>query len=152
MKEVNDMITNSKMLRFINHKDPKGSLVAVEAMQDIPFQVNRIYYIYGVSESARRGFHSHRDLEQVLICVHGSVKIQIKTPAESEDILLDDPTKALYIGPMLWREMYDFSSDAVLLVLASRYYDESDYIRDYNVYEREARTYFNIENVCGGMV
>ena len=90
----------------------------------------------------RRGYHSHRDLEQALICVHGTVKIMIKTPFSQEDILLDDPTKALYIGPMIWREMYDFSEDAVLLVLASEHYLPSDYIRDYDTYEKEALVWF----------
>ena len=78
----------------------------------------------------------------MFICVSGQVKIQVKTPFEEEDILLDDPRKGLYIGPMVWREMYDFSPDAVLLVLASKHYDVNDYIRDYEEYEDMALTYF----------
>ena len=74
--------------------------------------------------------------------VHGEVKILVKTPEEEENILLDNPARALLIGPMVWREMYDFSKDAVLLVLASEHYDEADYIRDYAVYEKEAKTWF----------
>ena len=114
----------------------------VEANKDIPFDVKRIYYIFDVEHKMRRGFHSHRNLEQALICVHGSVKILVKTPYEEENILLDNPQEALYIGPMVWREMYDFSEDAVLLVLASEHYMVEDYIRDYDQYEEEAREYF----------
>ena len=124
------------------HRDNYGSLVPVETEQNIPFAVKRIYYIFDVEKGMRRGYHSHRDLEQALICVHGTVKIMIKTPFSQEDILLDDPTKALYIGPMIWREMYDFSEDAVLLVLASEHYLPSDYIRDYDTYEKEALVWF----------
>ena len=114
----------------------------METYQQIPFGIKRIYYIYAVEEGRRRGFHSHRNLEQALVCVHGSVKIHVRTPFESDEVLLDDPTRALYIGPMVWREMYDFSPDAVLLVLASEHYTVSDYVRDYSVYEVEAREYF----------
>lgn len=136
------MVKNVSITTFHVHKDNYGSLIPVETFDDIPFGIKRVYYIYDVEDGRRRGFHSHRDLHQALICVHGSVKILVKTPYEEENILLDDPSKALLIGPMVWREMYDFSSDAVLLVLASEHYTPSDYIRDYSVYEQEARAYF----------
>lgn len=136
------MVRNVSMTSFSAHKDNYGSLVAVETFGDIPFGVKRVYYIYDVESGQRRGFHSHRDLHQALICVHGSVKILVKTPFEEESILLDDPEKALLIGPMVWREMYDFSEDAVLLVLASEHYTPSDYIRDYEEYEKEAKEFF----------
>lgn len=137
------MIENTKFYEFNCFHDKYGHLVPIEANQDIPFEIKRVYYIYGVEEGTRRGFHSHIDLQQALICVHGSVKILVKTPYEKEDIILDDPTRALYIGPMVWREMYDFSSDAVLLVLASNHYDVKDYIRDYKYYEALAKDYFS---------
>ena len=136
------MVRNTEMLSFKCNMDNYGSLVPVEANGDVPFDIRRIYYIYDVEAGMRRGYHSHRDLEQALICVHGSVKILVKTPFEEENILLDDPTRALYIGPMVWREMYDFSPDAVLLVLASKHYNVEDYIRDYAQYERDAMQYF----------
>ena len=136
------MVMNTAMLSFKCNIDNYGSLVPVEAGRDIPFDIKRIYYIYDVQQGMRRGYHSHLDLQQALVCVHGSVKILVKTPFEEENILLDDPTRALYIGPMVWREMYDFSPDAVLLVLASKHYDVNDYIRDYARYEREAKEYF----------
>ena len=133
---------NTKIIQLPIHRDNYGSLVPAETEQNIPFAVKRNYYIFDVEKGMRRGYHSHRDLEQALICVHGTVKIMIKTPFSQEDILLDDPTKALYIGPMIWREMYDFSEDAVLLVLASEHYLPSDYIRDYDTYEKEALVWF----------
>ena len=136
------MITNTGMFTFKKFLDKWGELVPIEEEMDVPFPIKRIYYISNVQQGVRRGFHSHRDLHQALICVHGSVKILVKTPDEEENILLDDQTKGLYIGPMVWREMYDFSPDAVLLVLASEHYTVSDYIRDYAEYEAEAKEYF----------
>lgn len=135
---------NVKTFDFIKHSDPQyGSLTAIEVGKELPFAVNRAYYIYDVPSNTRRGFHSHFDLQQMLICVRGSVKILVKTPFEEEMIELSNPNKGLYIGPMIWREMFDFSSDAVLLVLASKEYDKEDYIRDYSEYETAAQKYFN---------
>ena len=96
-------------------------------------------------EHVRRGYHSHYNLDQMLICVSGSVKILTKTPFEEEITVLDSPDKGLYIRSMIWREMYDFSEDAVLLVLASALYTVSDYIRDYSKYEILAKDYFSKE-------
>lgn len=129
-------------MEFPRHMDEYGSLVPIEASDSVPFDIKRVYYIYGVDKGIRRGFHSHADLEQVLICVSGHVRILVKTPWEEQEIFLDDPQKGLYIGPMVWREMFDFSGDAVLLVLAGDHYKVEDYIRDYNKYEQIARQYF----------
>ncbi|MBR0131661.1 MAG: FdtA/QdtA family cupin domain-containing protein [Lachnospiraceae bacterium] len=142
-------MVNSGFIDLKRHSDSYGNLVAIEESRDIPFDIKRVYYIYKVDEGVRRGFHSHRNLHQVLICVHGSVKILVKNPEEEEIVTLNDPSKGLYIGPMLWREMYDFEDGAVLLVLASEYYDISDYIREYADYEKEAKEYVfdNSENL-----
>ena len=113
-----------------------GSLVAVEENETVPFPIQRTYYIYDVPAGCRRGFHAHMDLEQVLICISGQVNIHLRAPGESCEVTLDSPTRALYIGPMVWREMYDFSPGSVLLVLASKHYDPKDYIRDYAEFER----------------
>ena len=121
------------------HSDKYGKLIALESNKDIPFDIKRVYYIYEVESNVRRGFHSHKELEQVLVCVHGSVKILLKTPNEEKIVLLDKPSKGLYIGTDIWREMYDFENETVLMVLASDYYDENDYIRNYKDYE----TYYN---------
>ena len=119
---------------FPPHGDDRGQLVAVETLKDIPFEVKRVYYIYDTQPGVRRGFHAHRELEQVLICVHGSCKIHLDNGTDTAEVLLDKPSEGLYISNDMWREMYDFSDGAVLLVLASRHYDESDYIRNYDAF------------------
>lgn len=133
---------NIALMEFPQHMDEYGCLVPIEESDTVPFDIKRVYYIYGVENGVRRGFHSHVKLEQVLVCVSGHVKILVKTPWEEQEILLDDPGKGLYIGPMIWREMFDFTEDAVLLVLAGDHYKVEDYIRDYNKYEEMARQYF----------
>lgn len=139
------MVINTKLLGFNTISSPLGNLVPLETLEQIPFKVKRVYYIYGVPNDVTRGFHSHRLLEQVLICMHGTVKIRVKTPVSEEVIALEKPNVGLYIGHMVWREMFDFSEDAVLVVLASEHYTEDDYIRDYGRYEQEAIKYFNIK-------
>ena len=88
--------------------------------------------MYDTQKGVRRGFHAHKSLEQILICIHGSCKIMLDNGVEKKIVLLEKPYEGLYISNNMWREMYDFSSDAVLMVLASELYDEDDYIRDYN--------------------
>ena len=117
---------------FPPHGDNRGQLVAIETLKDIPFEVKRVYYIYDTLPGVRRGFHAHRELEQILICVHGSCKIHLDNGTDTSEVLLDKPNEGLYISNDMWREMYDFSEGAVLLVLASEYYDEKDYIRNYD--------------------
>lgn len=111
--------------------DTRGWLTPVETGKDIPFDVRRVYFIYGTKAGIRRGLHAHRDLEQVAVCVAGSCTFRLDDGESNCEVLLDSPSKGLYIGSMIWREMYNFSEDCVLMVLASRLYDESDYIRDY---------------------
>lgn len=121
-----------KKYAFNVHGDSRGQLVAIEQLKDIPFEIKRMYYIYDTKEGVRRGYHAHKCLEQILICVKGSCKILLDNGFEKETILLDKPTEGLYIANNIWREMFDFSSDAVLVVLASEVYNENDYIRDYD--------------------
>jgi len=128
------MIKNTAMVNLKVFYDKWGHLIPLEENATVPFAIKRVYYIYNVEQGVRRGFHSHKNLQQALICVHGEVKILAKTPEEEMTVCLNDPSQALLIGPMVWREMYDFSDDAVLLVLASEHYDESDYIRSYTDY------------------
>lgn len=87
-----------------------------------------------MNKEVKRGYHSHKKLHQLLICLNGSVKIKIKNPYEEKIYELNEPSEGLYIGPNVWREMFDFSENSILLVLASDYYDESDYIRNYDFY------------------
>ena len=121
-----------KMYQFPPHGDERGQLIAIEAQKDLPFEIKRVYYIYDTLPGVRRGFHAHRCLEQILLCVHGSCRIHLDNGRDTAEVLLDQPGKGLYIANDMWREMYDFSPDAVLLVLASEYYDEADYIRNYD--------------------
>jgi len=124
-----------KNCRIINFKkignNDVGFLIALEGNREVPFNIKRIYYIYNVPKKIKRGFHAHKTLEQVLICMSGSVKIKVDDGNEKNIIELNTPNKGLYIGLGIWREMYDFNQSSVLLVLASEYYDENDYIRDY---------------------
>jgi len=124
---------------FPPHGDDRGQLVAIEAMQDLPFEVKRVYYIYDTLPGVRRGFHAHRCLQQILVCVHGSCRIHLDNGYETAEVLLDKPCEGLYISNDTWREMYDFSDGAVLLVLASEHYDEADYIRSYEQFLKLVR-------------
>ena len=121
---------------FQEHGDERGQLIALEEEKEVAFAIKRVYYMYDTGAGVRRGFHSHRTLEQILICIHGSCKILLDDGTERADVSLDKPYEGIYVGPNMWREMYDFSSDAVLLVLASQIYDESDYIRDYDQFKK----------------
>lgn len=117
---------------FQQHGDDRGQLVALEEMKDIPFKIKRVYYMYDTGVGVRRGFHAHKNLKQILICIHGSCKIFLDNGIEKKVVSLEKPYEGLFIDNNMWREMYDFSPDAVLMVLASEHYDEVDYIRDYD--------------------
>lgn len=117
---------------FQQHGDERGQLIAVEEHRDIPFEIKRVYYMYGTGEGVHRGFHAHKSLQQILICIHGTCKILLNNGYEQKVIYLEKPYEGLYVSNNMWREMYDFSPDAVLLVFASDYYNEDDYIRDYD--------------------
>ena len=121
-----------KKYQFQIHGDDRGQLIALEEMKDIPFEIKRVYYMYDTLKGVRRGFHAHKSLEQILICIHGTCKILLDNGSEKVEVLLDKPYEGLYISNDIWREMFDFSPDAVLMVLASEYYDEADYIRNYD--------------------
>lgn len=121
-----------KLIEFEKHGDERGTLIALEQWKNIPFEVRRVYYMYETGAGVVRGHHAHKHLKQVLICVHGSCKIRLDDGLEKKIVPLDDPSTGLYLESNIWREMFDFSEDAVLMVLASELYDESDYIRDYN--------------------
>ena len=138
------MLKNCRMIPFKRINGSLGALTAVEGGQDVPFEIRRIYYITGVPRNVTRGFHSHQALEQVLLCLNGSVRIRVKTPFEEEIVPLTEDSHGLYIGHMVWREMFDFTPGAVLMVLASEHYTEDDYIRDYETYLEKATSYFTM--------
>ena len=117
---------------FQQHGDERGQLVALEEHKVIPFEIKRVYYMYDTGKGVTRGQHAHKSLEQILICIHGSCKLMLDNGKEKKIVSLEKPYEGLYISNNIWREMYDFSSDAVLMVLASDVYKEEDYIRNYD--------------------
>ena len=118
--------------QFQQHGDGRGQLVALEEFNDIPFEIKRVYYMYDTGKGVIRGHHAHKTLEQILICIHGSCKILLDNGKEKKKVFLEKPYEGLYVPNNMWREMYDFSEDAVLMCLASEVYNEEDYIRDYD--------------------
>ena len=120
-----------KTINFQPLGDERGSLVALEGNKSVPFDIKRVYYIFGTKEGVSRGFHAHRNLKQVVVCVTGSCRFVLDNGKSREEIILDSAATGLVIEDLTWREMHDFSQDCVLLVLASEYYDKADYIRDY---------------------
>lgn len=116
--------------------DDRGSLVALEGEKTVPFAIQRVYYLFGTKSDVSRGFHAHKKLQQVAVCVTGRCRMVLEDSQKREEVWLDSPTKGLLIGNMVWHEMHDFSPDCVLLVLASEHYDEADYIRNYEDFLR----------------
>lgn len=125
-----------KLIHFPVLHDARGAMVALEATRIVPFDIRRVYYIFDTKAGVSRGFHAHKALRQIAICLRGKCRITLDNGTLREDVWLDEPTKGLVIDDMIWREMHDFSSDCVLMVLANKYYDESDYIRSYEEFKR----------------
>jgi dTDP-4-dehydrorhamnose 3,5-epimerase-like enzyme len=126
-----------KLLQFQSHGDERGSLVALEDHKNIPFTIKRIYYMFNTKDEVHRGFHAHKELKQLAVVLKGSCRFMLDDGKEKVELLLDNPAQGLYIESFIWREMYDFSDDCVLLVLADSFYDETDYIRDYDQFIRQ---------------
>jgi UDP-2-acetamido-3-amino-2,3-dideoxy-glucuronate N-acetyltransferase len=112
--------------------DERGSLVVAEHLKQLPFSVERIFFVSGVPQGDKRGIHAHRQCHQVLICLAGSVKALVDDGRESEVVFLDRSNLALHMPPLTWGTQFDYSADAVLLVLTSHGYDAGDYIHDYD--------------------
>jgi len=126
-----------QMINFQVLGDERGSLIALEVGKQIPFNVKRVYYIFGTKADVARGFHAHKALRQVAFCVSGSCRFVLDDGHKKAEVVLDSPNKGLLIEHMVWREMYDFSENCVLMVLASEHYNEADYIRDYEEFLNE---------------
>lgn len=122
------------VLHFAEHGDERGKLVIVEGERDVPFDIQRIFYIYGSDATVVRGQHANRLSEFVLVNVAGKSKVRVTDGKDELVIELNEPRMGVYIPRMIWKDMYDFSSDSVLLVLASTHYDGEEYIRDYDEY------------------
>lgn len=133
------MLNAVKEIQFKVNGDERGKLVVAEGLKDVPFNIARIFYIYGADTESVRGCHANRKSEFVFINVCGSSKVKVMDGKDEQIYLLDKPYKGIYMPEMVWKEMYDFSEDAVLLVLASEPYDATEYIRDYQEYIREVR-------------
>ncbi|MET8755500.1 sugar 3,4-ketoisomerase [Streptomyces sp. NPDC059104] len=121
------------------HNDERGKLSVVESGATTGFPIRRVYYLHDADAGASRGSHAHRELEQLVIAVHGSFTITVDDGFGQASYVLDDPGRGLYIGPMVWRQLSGFSEGAVCVVLASLHYDESDYHRDYEAFLADAR-------------
>ena len=133
-------INKVKMLEFSEKGDERGRLVIIEGGQDIPFEVKRVFYIYGSDKDVMRGQHANRKTEFVLINVAGTSKVKVKDGRGNEVIFcLNRPHTGVYLPAMVWKDMYDFSEDSVLLVLASEHYDAEEYIRDYDAFAYERK-------------
>ena len=126
-----------RILEFGDLGDERGNLVVVEGEQDIPFEIKRVFYIYGSDSEVVRGQHANRKSEFVLINVSGTSKVRVDNGSEEDIIELNRPRMGLYLPTMLWKDMYDFSEDSVLLVLTNTHYDGAEYIRDYDEYVKE---------------
>lgn len=124
-------------LNFRVNGDDRGNMVVVEGGQAVPFDIKRLFYIYGTDTEAVRGQHANRNSDFAMVCVCGSCKVKITDGTSEAVVCLDEPMKGIYIPKMLWKDMYDFSEDAVLLVMASTHYDANEYIRDFDSYCRE---------------
>lgn len=136
VKEVSmDLADQYKIIEFRDLGDERGNLVVIEGEnRDIPFDIKRVFYIYGSDETVVRGQHANRETEFLLVNVAGSSRIRVDNGKEQAVIELNRPRMGCYLSSMLWKDMYDFSPDSILLVLASRHYDESEYIRNYQDY------------------
>lgn len=122
------------VIEFKDLGDERGKLVVIEGNKNIPFDIKRVFYIYGSDSTVVRGQHANRESEFVLINVAGKSKVRITDGKEENIVILDRPMMGVYIPKMVWKDMYDFSEDSVLLVLASTHYDGTEYIRDYDEY------------------
>ncbi|MBQ7557957.1 MAG: FdtA/QdtA family cupin domain-containing protein [Lachnospiraceae bacterium] len=127
------------VIQFSDFGDERGKLVVIEGGQTIPFDIARVFYIYGSDSEVVRGQHANRVSEFVLVNVAGTSKVRITDGNEEFIVNLDRPMTGVYIPPMIWKDMYDFSPDSVLLCLASTHYDGNEYIRDYEKYVAEIK-------------
>lgn len=124
-------------IEFTPKGDERGWLIALENLKEVPFEISRVYFIYGTLPGVRRGKHAHRKLRQMAICLKGSCRFYMDDGRRKDEVLLDRNNRGLLIESMVWHEMDDFTVDCILLVLASGPYDEHDYIREYHAFTNE---------------
>jgi dTDP-4-dehydrorhamnose 3,5-epimerase-like enzyme len=125
-----------KLINLPQRVDERGGLAFIEAKRHIPFEIRRVYYLFSTSAGSHRGAHAHKALHQLIVAVAGRFDVMLDDGSERSTYHLTSPTQGLYVAPMVWRDLSAFSLGAVCLVLASEYYTEDDYIRDYAEYRR----------------
>lgn len=125
-----------KIISLPHFLDNRGSIGVVEARKDIPFDIKRLYYLFDVPHNALRGAHAHKELQQLIICMGGSFEIELDDGVMKETVFMNNPTVGLYINNLVWRDLKNFSGGSICCVLASDYYDESDYYRSYDDFMR----------------
>ena len=130
---------NYKLIDMRVHGDNRGKLIAIESNRDIPFEIKRAYWIYDTSPSEERGHHSHPEMEQIVVAMDGSCEFELDDGKTKESVVLNRPDKGLYIGKNIWRVMKNFSYGCKLMVFASDYYDEKEYIRNYDDFLKEVK-------------
>ena len=128
---------NYKLIDMKVHGDERGHLISLQKDNNCPFEIKRAFYIFDTKPGIIRGAHANRNSEFILIAISGSCKVKIDNGKKQEFVELNNPKTALYLDKMLWKEMYDFSYNAILLVLTNTLYDEKEYIRDYNKFIKE---------------
>lgn len=136
---IGTSLADCRLLHLPRVERPQGSLTAVEGKREVPFALARVYYFYDIPGGARRGGHAHRQLEQAIIAVMGSFDVVLDDGSQRRKFRLDRAYRALYIPAMIWRELEGFSSGGIGVVLASRPFEEADYIREYDEYQEEKR-------------
>ncbi len=127
-------VERARLIDLKKISNPRGNLTAIESGRDVPFEFRRVYYTYDIPGGESRGGHAHRTLEQFIIAASGSFDVQLDDGLKRASFSLNRSYYGLYIPPMLWRDLRNFSSGSVALVLASDFYDEADYIRDYQIF------------------
>lgn len=116
--------------------DDRGTLVVLQQGNHLPFAAKRSYFIYGTQPDQPRGFHAHKTLDQVFVCVQGACDLTLEDNEGKYTLRMDSPAQAVRVGPMVWHEMHNFTNDCIFLAYASDVYDEADYIRDYNTFKK----------------
>lgn len=130
---------NYKLINLKVFGDERGKLVSLESNKNIPFNIKRVYYIFDTLPDQERGMHAHKELEQIVVAMDGACKFVLDDGNTREEVSLNRPDVGLYIGKNMWREMKDFSYGCKLMIIASEYYDEKEYIRDYDEFLKEVK-------------
>ena len=136
---TNPTIDDCRLIELPRVQDPKGSLVFLENWRQLPFEIRRVFYLYGVPAGGSRGAHAHKTLHQAMVCLAGAFDVLLDDGRRQRTVHLDQPSELLYVPPMIWDAELNFAADSICLVMASDLYDEADYIREYVAFLATAR-------------